>query len=182
VIGAEDIGPLTKLTAAKDLSLADDDLIVTVDDDIVYEPGWLAALVAEAERRPDEAVGFAGWNVPRFFEPPAKYEGHTSKLFDLVHQPAYCDVLEGWAGVAYRRGFFDVDIFAPDEVMRKQDDVLISAYLNRNGIKRYAFRRPMCKADNRPGIHNRPDFVQICREAVIKGFQGERRLGTGEGQ
>jgi hypothetical protein len=58
----EDRGPVTKLSAAVDPSVPDDALIVTVDDDILYDPKWLETLVAGADLFPDDAVCMAGWN------------------------------------------------------------------------------------------------------------------------
>lgn len=165
----QDRGPLTKLAAVLDPELAGDTIIVTVDDDIVYEPHWLEVLVFEATKGQGEAVGMSGWNVRRMLS-----SSHGG--FEFVRPPATCDVLEGWAGAAYRRGWFDADVLdAPDE-FRCCDDVWISSYLAKRGIARRVCRTPMAREYDRAqlGLHNRPDFRELNRRAVHLAFGSPR--------
>lgn len=50
-IATEDRGPITKISAIGDPDLGDDDIIITIDDDIVYHPIWLETLVAGARAK-----------------------------------------------------------------------------------------------------------------------------------
>src|ERR1700693_99287 len=81
-----DHGPLTKLSAAVDPSVPGDALIVTVDDDIIYDANWLEVLVDNATAIPDEALGFSGWNVYSFLNDPDGGEYVWATLYDK------CDV------------------------------------------------------------------------------------------
>lgn len=166
---ARDRGPLTKLSAVLDPELADDTIIVTVDDDIVYEPTWLEQLLDAAALRPDEAIGMSGWNVRRML---ASERGG----FEFVRPPATCDVLEGWSGALYRRRFFDVDVMEAPDAFRCADDVWISSYLAARGIGRRVVCRPLAKEFDRTqlGLHNRPDFRELNRRAVLLGFTTTR--------
>jgi hypothetical protein len=187
--GIVDYGPVTKLSAIRDLALPDDAIVVTCDDDQIYGPGWLETLVAAAERYPDEAVGFSGWNVRGFL---LGFAGRD--YYEWVRPPNPCDVLEGFAGVAYRRHFFDDaretrggvngpalpdqrgregplivnDVFNVPESCRRVDDVWISGYLHKRGVGRrvvgHKLNRPA--PSDRTGLHTRDDFVALNRAAA----------------
>lgn len=157
-----DYGPLTKLLPAIDYMLPPEAIIVTADDDHIYEPDWLEVLATHAEADPTAAHGMSGWNTQRLI---------AGGNYEFVRLPGPVDVLEGFAGVAYRRSFFGVDILeAPDEFSRV-DDVWISSYLARRGIARMVVHAPMCRDHLRmPGLHSRPDFVELNRRAAELGF------------
>ena len=65
-VPSHDYGPVTKIAAVIDSTIPDDAIVVTVDDDIIYERTWLEQLVAAAETFPACAVGFSGWHVQPF--------------------------------------------------------------------------------------------------------------------
>lgn len=163
-----DYGPITKLSAVLDPELDDDDLVVTVDDDIIYEPDWLETLVAAAAAHPRDAVGMSGWNAHRMLE-------STHGSFAFVRPPATCDVLEGWSGAAYRVGWFDASVMMPvcSRELRLVDDVWISSFLEKRGIARRVVCRPRAAEayPGRAGLHTRPDFKQLNRAAARLAFQ-----------
>ena len=160
-----DRGPVTKLSAAVDPYLPAEALIVTVDDDVLYAPTWLATLVEAANAMPTCAVGRSGWDANDFITNPIHgfYVWATGDT---------CDVLEGWSGVAYRRGFFDATILEPPPAFHHVDDVWISGYLAKRGIGRRLVRPQLATArtDSTPGLHNRPDFLTLNRRAAILAF------------
>jgi hypothetical protein len=174
----EDRGPVTKLSVLEDQDITDDDLIVTVDDDIVYQPRWLETLVAGAEAHPDEAVGFSGWNAYGFIE--AERNGwREGGDYIWAEVPGPCDVLEGWSGIAYRKKFFWIDpvmgtasVLNPLPDFKLVDDVWIAYHLHRRGIGRATIhhRMSMERPDNLPGLHNRADFKAINRRAALIAF------------
>lgn len=165
-----DRGPLTKLSAVLDRDLPEDTLIVTVDDDIVYEPSWLETLLAASVEHPASAIGMSGWNVRRMLS-------SSSGGFEFVRPPATCDVLEGWSGAMYRRDFFDHDVMDAPAEFRCVDDVWISGYLARRGVARRVVCRPLAHEFDRAqlGLHNRSDFREINRRAAIAAFTPPRR-------
>lgn len=158
-----DHGPLTKLSAAVDPGVPGDALIVTVDDDVIYDSNWLEHLVSTAKALPEDALGYSGWSI-----------------HDLIRGGTYawpkvgetCDVLEGWAGAAYRKRWFRPDLFVTPKEFFWTDDVWISSYLEARGVKRRVIRTPMAKSidHDRLAIHKRPDFVEINRRASRIGF------------
>jgi len=166
-VTVEDLGPITKLSAVVDPAVPDDAIIVTVDDDIIYEPRWLETLVDAAEKMPDCAVGRAGWNATDFLTRPLSSLSHY-----IWAAGDTCDVVEGWAGVAYRKRFFDDDIMRPPPEFQLVDDVWISGYLFKRGIARRLITPRMAdeRAGNLPGLHNRVDFLKLNYRAAILAF------------
>jgi hypothetical protein len=162
-----DHGPVTKISAVL-MTLPANAIVVTVDDDQIYQPAWLKTLLVGVAAHPEAAVGMAGWNVKGFLADP------VSGTYHWARPNTKCDVLEGFAGVAYRPKWFTADILDPPEEFRWVDDVWISSYLRRRRVPRYVVHTPMCEHQSPdvklPGIHNRPDFVELNRRASILGF------------
>mmetsp|Transcript_2488 Transcript_2488/g.6008 ORF Transcript_2488/g.6008 Transcript_2488/m.6008 type:complete len:305 (+) Transcript_2488:268-1182(+) len=128
-----DYGPSTKLLGALEVEQDPKTIIITVDDDTVYHKDLALALVDGIEHAKDSAVCFVCEFWPQWWYKPLymRAEGDC-----MGFQNAY-------AGTAYRRGFFDKGIFdytgAPDGC-RLHDDVWISGYLSRKGIKRHVIK------------------------------------------
>lgn len=172
VIRVSDLGPVTKAYALTDPKLPPDAIVVTVDDDIVYQPDWLAVLVAGAEAYQHCAVGMSGWTIAQLVR---------NGQYQFVRAPGACDVLEGWAGVAYRKKFFGgangLGLFEPGHLLfpppeaKYVDDVWISHLLDRRGIPRRVIHAPMATdVEKKPGLHHRPDFREMNRVAAGKLF------------
>ena len=172
-----DRGPVTKLAALTDRRIEQTDIVVTVDDDIVYEPRWLETLVEAAEKHPEHACGFSGWNTAGFLRAHREKDAKGGS-FVWPSVPGPCDVLEGWAGAAYRRRFFMFDpsgyprVLSPLPMFRYVDDVWISWQLHMHGVPRAVVGHKMShdRPNSLPGIHNRPDFEELNRDAVIVAF------------
>lgn len=130
VVRTEDRGPGTKLLPALERVTDPEAIIITVDDDMAYDPRVVQTLVRASLRHSNWAVGFSGWNV-------------TSTGGSTRASPPFVDVLQGFAGAAYRRHFFKDTIF---EAYRRHplcfrvDDVWISGYLAEQGHARYLIR------------------------------------------
>lgn len=171
-IRVEDRGPVTKLSAVADDAVRPDAVVVTVDDDIVFHRMWLETLLFYAQRYPESAVGMAGWNAE-----------HLIKANRFERASGECDVIEGFAGVAYRKWFFGPDVLSPPEEIKFVDDVWISSYLHEIGIKRIVVPGAQDLIDTKSsddsacGIHTRPDFLALNKRAASMGFSG-RPLAT----
>lgn len=99
-------GPYRKLLPAIALS-ADDDLIVTVDDDQIYAENWLKKLVDAAIKYPDHVVcGRAQRPKKNIFN---GYQSYPN--WEVVERPFQCvDLIPtGNAGVLYRKRLLDLD-------------------------------------------------------------------------
>ena len=138
----EDWGPGTKLLGALRAVEDPETIVITVDDDISYEPHLIEKLVRHSLDDPDAAVGFRGWNAESLIR---------EHNYDFVYEewerrrayPARVNILEGYGGVAYRRRFFDATIFdysgAPEAAFYV-DDVWISGHLAMRRIPRVVHR------------------------------------------
>jgi hypothetical protein len=134
-----DWGPATKLLPVLQREQDPGTVIVTADDDIIYEKTWLERLASAASTYPDCAVGFCGYNVDES-TPEAPY-----RLVYEEHDPArrpsgtVVSVLEGYRGVAYRRGFFNDAVFdytwATEDAFCN-DDVWLSGHLALRGVRK----------------------------------------------
>ncbi len=165
-----DHGPVTKLSAAVDLCVRADAVIITVDDDIVFAQQWLESLLEHVDKHPDDAVGMAGWNADVLLS-TGRYERASGP----------CDVIEGFGGVAYRKWFFGPDILHPPAHLRHVDDVWISWYLHRLGITRRVVPGQEKLVDtsrsaSQEGIHTRGDFDDLNKGGVMQCFPHYREL------
>jgi len=108
IVAEEDFGPACKLLPAQ--TAFGDETIVICDDDCLYQPGWLAALVADHNGR--NAVAGSVFEVARL-----KRQGGV--------------VAQGFAGVLLPPGL----CFAPPpEPCLYADDLWFSALLTQNGV------------------------------------------------
>lgn len=157
-----DLGPVMKISAAVLVDLPPHAIVITVDDDITYEREWLAAILVGCAEYPESAIGFSGWNTQKLI---------TEGLYDWANGPGEIDVLEGWAGVAYRAGFLNPSILKIPEEFKFVDDVWISSWLHKRKIQRRIIGTPMCKPNGLlPGLHDRSDFRDLNRHAAQIGF------------
>ena len=142
-----DYGPATKLLGALLIEKDPSTLIITVDDDIEYDPGLISMLAHHAP--PNAALS----PVCQMREPFEAEEAGGGKLqLRFIHDGTWhrwiwpfsskiCPGwLVGWAGVAYRVGHFGADVFtelnsAPHGCLFN-DDVWLSGYLKRRGVER----------------------------------------------
>lgn len=131
-----DYGPLTKLLGVLPIEDDGNTIIITLDDDKLYDKHTIENLVYYAELYTDCAIGRRGWILkrPEFTWPNFSY---LPNAID-IKEPTRVDVLTGVSGVAYRRRFFGDDIFDLDLIKKcfTVDDIYINGYLAKNGIKR----------------------------------------------
>ena len=137
----EDYGPASKLIGILEVESDPNTIVITVDDDTIYDKHIVRKLIQSVGDHEcnGAAVGFCGWGVTSLLN-----DGE----YDLVYEEEReigrymeCDIVEGYRGVAYRRGMFDLDqikqLLSENECLFKVDDVLISGYLALQGIKRF---------------------------------------------
>ena len=136
----KDLGPAMKLIPILKQEMDPDTCIITVDDDISYDPHLVQELLAFAEKNPSDACGFMGTTVHGGFI-------HS----EHIAGPCQVDILGGYRGVLYRRSFFDDRIFNEIEELNKEgvfltDDQLFAWHLERNHVNRFviptAYRYP----------------------------------------
>eukprot|EP00292_Cryptomonas_paramecium_P016502 CAMPEP_0113680610 /NCGR_PEP_ID=MMETSP0038_2-20120614/11440_1 /TAXON_ID=2898 /ORGANISM="Cryptomonas paramecium" /LENGTH=211 /DNA_ID=CAMNT_0000599061 /DNA_START=374 /DNA_END=1006 /DNA_ORIENTATION=+ /assembly_acc=CAM_ASM_000170 len=139
-----DFGPASKLLGALMLEADPNAIIVTVDDDCKYSPD-LVGLLAES-MPPDGALGSQCEELPRQLGTSVMFffGGDGQRALFPPHVAVECHGwLMGYAGAAYRRGSFGPDVF--DYLNKSEaprgcflhDDVWISGYLFRRGVRRF---------------------------------------------
>lgn len=133
-----DQGPAMKLLPTLTLETDPNTRIITVDDDVEYPSELVDKLVRSSALIPDHAIGFTGWNLDGWgsMSPEVAHmnDSFTSCVFFHPVQ-----VLEGFRGIVYRRGFFADDIHDHARALqafRYHDDILFSGYLASHEIVR----------------------------------------------
>lgn len=124
-----DYGPATKLLGALEAERNPDCVIITVDDDVLYPPSMVESYLHYQARYGPHVYCSAGFNI---LDPEAySRDVRQGRRFERGHL-RQVHVAEGYGSVAYRRGFFDDDIFEisnlPDFLLYS-DDLFISNYL-----------------------------------------------------
>nr|QBK93684.1 MAG: glycosyltransferase [Pithovirus LCPAC404] len=126
----EDHGPLTKILPTLDREKDPNTLILTLDDDVVYQDYVIEKLVKAIADTDKTVYSFSGWN---YMDCPLIY---PRKGTDMI--PFYCwsgveNFVHGISGAIYRRSFFGDDFHNLEECWTC-DDILLSKYLSLHGI------------------------------------------------
>lgn len=153
----EDYGPVTKILGGLYAESDPGTIIITVDDDNVYEETFIERMLEAHFKRPNAAIGSAGVVVgsfPGYFAYirngiGGKYEAWWNG--EIPQQGQQMDILCGYAGVLYTRGMFPVK----EDLLRDflslplnnssvfmHDDVYISSYVNSKGYERWLYEMP----------------------------------------
>jgi len=119
-----DFGPITKIYPTIQRVTDPETIIITVDDDLYYCPGFIEAHLRGREKYPDCAIGYAGIHSIE----PYGWHFATSVNVDMRVR-----MLEGYKTVSYKRSFFDDEldkfVFA-----HWNDDYSLGAYLGYKNI------------------------------------------------
>ncbi|GAX78286.1 hypothetical protein CEUSTIGMA_g5728.t1 [Chlamydomonas eustigma] len=152
---AEDWGPGTKLVGAYLLVGSDPHaVIVTLDDDVEYQPGLVEWLV---QHIPQPAGAVSGYCEEPLPSTPGKWRQlHENLLYRNLYwgQAVQCNGwLMGWGGVAYPASAFKDDLLTYLSGLPKgcfyHDDVWLSGYLYKAGVPRYVlFGAPVPKYED----------------------------------
>jgi hypothetical protein len=136
---AEDWGPATKFIGAIQDELAagrENSLIMVVDDDRLYPRDALETYLYYSEQLPDAALCFRGAAMPSTLDWDDAKMIHARDL----REPRPVAVITGCGSYLVRPRFFDQSLWdysqAPS-VAFDIDDIWISAWLSRRGVKRY---------------------------------------------
>lgn len=125
IFRTEDYGSITKLIPTIERLTDGEDIIITLDDDLQYMDGFIEYHLKKREEYPDYAIGFAGINA---------IDG-SCHFCTTVKKDVRVKILEGYKTISYKRSFFKDD-FKNFTVGNWNDDMVISAYLGMNNIKK----------------------------------------------
>ncbi len=152
ILRTKDYGPGTKLLGTlEQATIPDNAIIITLDDDIRYPRNILLYLAYKASKNPSYAIGLSGMR-PHYNKQGRIITDSPSGvgLKAIKKHNSFVPILEGFAGVAYRKHFFDDSIFsltdAPREC-RNSDDIYISFYLARKQIPKQLLRSKYMQLD-----------------------------------
>ena len=135
----KDWGPATKFIAAIQDELAagrENTLIMVVDDDRVYPRDALETYLHYNEQLPNAALCFRGAAMPSTFD----WDDAKMIYAKDLREPRPVAVITGCGSYFVRPRFFDRSLWDYSEapsVAFYIDDIWISAWLSRRGVKRY---------------------------------------------
>ena len=173
----QDVGPATKILPALRAYAGQDVNILFCDDDRLYRPGFIAAMLAVMAERPGCCVAPHGRHIPAELGRPA-YPSHRrtrarvriarpgeGELVGgqwIVRRSGYADLLYGYCGAMLRPDFLPPEVFDIPPVAWAVDDVWLSGNLERLGRPIWADARIPMPMD-RPDVMNRDSLL----DAVI---------------
>jgi hypothetical protein len=137
IFRVEDQGPITKLLPTLD-RCNDEDIIIVVDDDMVYHEELVNEHIKNREKWPDYVVGYDGISSRTEDGKPSDHFGDTrDHYYSANKRDSYVNVLQHYKSVSYCKHFFkdDLENFL-NEYGVWNDDVTIAAYLAKHKIKR----------------------------------------------
>jgi hypothetical protein len=127
IFRTEDLGPITKIVPTL-LRITDPDaVIITVDDDLLYEELFIEYHLEKRKIYPNAALGFAGLG---------SVIDRGVRFCTTVEQDTRVKILENYKTVSYLRSFFKEDFFTDFVGKHWSDDILISAYLGKENIEK----------------------------------------------
>ncbi len=173
----KDIGPITKIIPAiEHVKMMDpQSIVISLDDDTVYPIGIFGALVKYMVLNDVKVVG--AWGQPAWY-----WGLHSSKVHfaNACKEEGSCDVVEGFATIAYRAGAIPTDLMRQlveaDIRCKLGDDIVINYALEFSGIPRYKinsyYRRNLIQLNYGHGadaLHQQNNYshsYQKCMDAM----------------
>ena len=127
----EDMGPVNNLYYTLQRTDDPEAIIIVCDDDLVYHPGMVAEQVRNQNRFVNTAVGYDGTRAENI-------EFDDVRQHYVVSVPRDIEVsrLQHYKTVSYRRKWFENDFFTDFVGKSWNDDILVSAYMGKQGIRR----------------------------------------------
>lgn len=121
-----DYGPITKILPTVLRIKDENQIIITVDDDLEYMDGFIEYHLLKRKQLDDWAIGFAGIGSI----------GGDCHFCTTVKKDVRVKILEGYKTVSYKRSFFKDDFKEFAMNCGWSDDVTLSAYMGKNDIKK----------------------------------------------
>lgn len=144
-----DYGPITKLWGGLYMEQDPETIIITVDDDIIYPKTLVENLLNYNNKIPNTALSSSGLAVGSYpFCYSIKFNQKKNDYWFTLHSNKTghkVDILYGYPGAMYIRKFFPKKQYMYKKLFKyakydydlfKNDDVLISCYLNNKNIDR----------------------------------------------
>lgn len=154
IFRTEDYGPITKISPT--IFRVDDPnaVIITVDDDLIYENGFIEYHLKKREQYPNAVIGFAG------------ISGIDSDCHfcTTVKTDTRVKIVEGYKTVSYLRSFFKEDFFTDFVGKHWADDIVLSAYMGKHNIPKIVVAYDK-ETDYTPRVESFPIIDHLPAEA-----------------
>jgi len=124
IFRCHDYGSITKIAPTIKRVIDPETTIITVDDDLIYDDGFIEYHLKKQILYPDTALGFAGIGA---------LDG-SCHLCTSLAKDKRIKIIEGYKTASYKRKFFKDDFFTEFVNKSWSDDIVISAYLGKYKI------------------------------------------------
>lgn len=147
IFRTDDYGPATKLVPTVMRETNPNSIIIVLDDDIEYHDDFVEKHIEKQEIYKNCAIGFAGIE---------SVNPNICYFCTARNEDVEVNILEGYKTVSFQRNFFNDDFQSfITENMSWDDDMLTSAYLAKEGIRRIAISHEG-ETDNTPRANSYP--------------------------
>jgi glycosyltransferase involved in cell wall biosynthesis len=125
----DDLGPATKVVSTIQRVTDPETIIIVCDDDLVYHPDMIKEHVKHQTER-DAVFGYdsLGTYSPKFDDVRDHFV--VSVPFEMEGK-----IIQHYKTVSYKRKYFGDDFFTDFAGKTRSDDILLSAYMKKQGIK-----------------------------------------------
>jgi hypothetical protein len=130
--GLEDLGPITKLYYTLKRVTDLNAIIIVCDDDLVYHSKMVDEQVKNQQKYENTAVGYDGTKAID----PNVFSDVRNHYVVSVYQDIPVHILQHYKTISYKRIWFGDDFFTDFVGKSWNDDILVSAYMSKQGIKR----------------------------------------------
>jgi hypothetical protein len=130
--GLEDLGPVTKCAHTIKRVHEPNAIIIVCDDDLVYHPNMITEQVRNQSRFTKTAVGYDGMKALD----GAVFDDVRNHFVVSVYKDIEVNILQHYKTVSYIREWFEDDFFTDFVGKSWSDDILVSAYMTKQGIKK----------------------------------------------
>lgn len=150
-----DYGPITKLYGALMSESDPETIIISCDDDCIFEPNHIEKLLEHHKKVPNSAIGSSGALIGAGVVFLSIHRGVHELLlpnsftsYNIPPEGRKVDILFGCSGILYIRKFFPSKQSLFDKLLQYSlrhhsifcnDNILIAGYLSRNNIPRTVF-------------------------------------------
>jgi len=142
----KDYGPATKLLGLYNYdlynSMSENDLIIIIDDDRIYNENLIKTMLFFHEKHRDKVLTVAGWEIKLLTR--NKYENSNKKQPRGIefHKDGYCDILGGCCGFLISKKncpFINKEIFhlQKEDSNYYVDDIWLSGFITLNNTDIY---------------------------------------------
>lgn len=132
IFRTKDYGPITKIYPTVQRVKDPNQLIIIVDDDIVYETTLIEEHLKLRAINDNVVWGYRGIN----FVDLEKFMNLELESITMVNETTSVDILYNLMSTSYRRRFFETDFNVEFCSKGWNDDLLVSAYMAKKGIGR----------------------------------------------